>query len=151
MDNSYDIKTLNSLAATTIDSINGYTEAAKDAESGRFGTIFNDRAAERRQVVTQLQSEVTRLGGNPEDDGTAAAGAHRGFLNLKAAITGKDDQAIINEVERGEDHIKSKFESALEDNDLSPTAKAVVQQCYTSVKQGHDQMSAIKHSMEAAS
>ena len=150
-DTSHDIRTLNSLIATVIDSIDGYSESAKDADSSRFVSMFNDRAAERRQVLTTLQAEVGRLGGNPEDDGTTAAAAHRGFVNLKSAVTGKDDQAVINEVERGEDHIKSKFESALADDELSPQVKAVVQQCFTSVKQGHDQMSALKHSMEAAS
>lgn len=144
-----DIKTLNSLIATTIDSIDGYHESAKDAESSRFSQMFNDRAAERREVLTKLQAEVGRLGGKPEDDGTAAAAAHRGFVNLKSAVTGQDDQAVINEVERGEDHIKEKFESALKDDDLSPETRAVIQQCYTSVKQGHDEMSRLKHAMQA--
>lgn len=149
VDTSHDIRTLNSLIASIIDSIDGYTESAKDADSGRFASIFNDRAAERRQVLTRLQAEVARLGGNPEDDGTTAAAAHRGFINLKSAVTGRDDKAVINEVERGEDHLKEKFEDALADSDLSPQVKAVVQECYTSVRQGHDQMSALKHSMAA--
>lgn len=148
---SHDIRTLNSLIATTLDSIDGYANAASDSESGRFSQIFNARAAERRQVVTQLQAEVVRLGGNPEDDGTALAGAHRAFMNLKAAVTGKDDKAIINEVERGEDHIKAKFEEALGDTELSQQTKAAIDQAYVSVRSGHDQMRDLKHSMEAAS
>jgi len=151
LDTSHDIRVLNSLITTTIDSVDGYTEAAKDSESGRFGSIFTDRAAERRQVATQLQTEVTRLGGNPEDDGTVLAGAHRMFLNLKSAVTGKDDQAIVNEVERGEDHIKSKFEDALKDTDLSPQTRSAIEQAYGSVRQGHDQMRDLKHSLQAAS
>ena len=150
-DTSHDIRTLNSLIATVIDSIDGYAESAKDAGSSRFASMFNDRAAERRQVLTRLQAEVGRLGGNPEDDGTAAAAAHRGFVNLKSAVTGQDDKAVIDEVERGEDHIKHKFESALDDGDLSPGVRDVIRECFISVKQGHDQMSALKHSMEAAS
>ena len=38
---------------------------------------------------------------------------HQRFLDLKAAVTGRDDKAIINEVERGEDYLKEKFEAAL--------------------------------------
>jgi uncharacterized protein (TIGR02284 family) len=79
------------------------------------------------------------------------AGAHRMFLNLKSVVTGKDDKAIVNEVERGEDHIKAKFESALADNVLSPLARDAVQKAWVSVKQGHDQMRDLKHSLEAAS
>lgn len=146
--NSHDISTLNGLIATTIDSVDGYTEAAKDSDNSRLGAMFTSRARERRQVATKLQQEVSRLGGNPEDDGTVLAGAHRVFLNLKAAVTGKDDKAIVNEVEAGEDHIKAKFEDALEDSELSPQVKSVVQECYGSVKEGHDEMRDLKHSME---
>lgn len=146
--NSHDVATLNSLIATTIDSVDGYAEAAKDSESGRFAAIFNDRSAERRAVMTKLQSEVTRLGGEPEDDGTMLAGAHRMFVNLKSVVTGRDEKAIVDEVERGEDHIKAKFEDALADTDLSAGVQTVIRECYASVKSGHDQMRDIKHAME---
>ena len=147
-DSDYDIRTLNSLIATTLDSVEGYREAAEDIDNSRFGSMFTARAQERRTVVSDLQAQVRSLGGNPEDDGTVLAGAHRVFLDLKAKVTGQDDKAVINEVERGEDHIKAKFEDALADSDLSPATLAVIRQASQSVRQGHDQMSALKHSME---
>jgi len=148
-DSNHNIATLNSLIATTIDSVDGYTEAAKDSENSRFGAMFTSRASERREVATRLQQEVTALGGDPEDDGTALAGAHRVFLNLKSTVMGKNDKAIIDEVEAGEDHIKAKFEDALVDRELSPAVKSVIESCFTSVKQGHDEMRDLKHSMQS--
>jgi len=145
---SHDIRTLNGLIATTIDSVDGYTAAADEAESGRYADLFRARAAERRAVSETLRAEVTRLGGAPEDDGTILAGAHRAFLNLKAAVTGRDDKAIVNEVERGEDHIKAKFESALADTELSVPVRAAIQSAYRSVREGHDQMRDLKRSLE---
>jgi uncharacterized protein (TIGR02284 family) len=146
---SHDIRTLNGLIATTLDSADGYDAAAKESESGRFGAIFRARAAERRTVVTALQAEVSRLGGTPQDDGTILAGAHRMFLSLKAAVTGHDDKAVVNAVESGEDHIKAKYEEAITDAGLSPTVKAAIQTAYSSVREGHDQMRDLKHSLEA--
>jgi len=148
-DTSHDIRTLNGLIATTLDSVDGYTEAAKDAENGRYGQLFIARATERRTVVSDLQAEVSRLGGTPEDDGTILAGAHRAFVNLKASVTGQDDAAIVNEVERGEDHIKAKFESALEDQDLSAGTRSAIQAAYGSVRAGHDEMRDLKHSLQS--
>ena len=113
--------------------------------------MFTSRAAERRQVATQLQAEVSRLGGTPEDDGTALAAAHRMFLNLKAAVVARDDKAIVGEVERGEDHIKAKFEDARKDGELSPEVRAAIQQGYGSVRQGHDQMRDLKQALAATS
>ena len=147
-DTSHDIRTVNGLIATTLDSVDGYESAAKDSDDTRFTTRFSSRAAERRRVVSDLQAEVARQGGNPEDDGTTLAGAHRVFLDLKAAVTGKNDKAIVNEVERGEDHIKAKFEEAMRDSDLSAQTQAAINAAWNSVKNGHDEMRDLKHSME---
>ena len=142
-----DIGCLNGLITTTIDSVDGYREAATDASNASFRTIFLDRANERQGVVSELQTEVRNLGGSPDDSGSALAGAHRMFLNLREAIAGGDDKAIIAEVERGEDHIKAKYEAALTDADLSPETVSTIQRCYRSVKEGHDQMRDLKHGM----
>ena len=150
MDNSNSISTLNSLIATTLDSIDGYRKAADEANAGQFREIFLSRASERQQVVSDFQAEVRELGGNPEDDGTIIASAHRAFLGLRDKLTGaRDDDAVIAEVERGEDHIKSKFESALGDADLDPSVRQLIESGYASVRQGHDQISALKHGLGA--
>ncbi len=143
----YDIRTLNGLIATTLDSADGYRTASTDTDSHRFSDMFRSRAGEREQVVQQLRAEVTGLGGTPEEDGTLLASAHRAFLNLKAAITGNDDAAVVSTVEDGEDHIKAKYEAAMADEDVSPSVKAVIQSAYQSVRAGHDQMRDLKHSM----
>ena len=148
-DTNHDISTLNSLIATTLDSVEGYNEAAKDAKGALTG-LFSSRATERREAATDLQAEVTRLGGTPSQGGTALGGAHRVLVNLKSLVTGQDEQAIVNEVERGEDHIKAKFENALKDVELSPTVRAAIEKAYGSVRAGHDQMRDLKHKMQAA-
>ena len=98
---SDEISTLNTLIATTIDSITGYENSAEDIDSQRFREIFRQRADERQRVVEELRSEVRRLGGDPEDGGSFLGKTHQRFEDLKAAVTGGDDQSVINEVERG--------------------------------------------------
>jgi uncharacterized protein (TIGR02284 family) len=150
-DHSDTISTLNTLIATTIDSITGYEDSAQNIDNERFREIFRQRANERQQVVESLRSEVRRLGGNPEDDGSFLGKAHQRFEDLKAAVTGRDEKAIINEVERGEDYLKDKFETALDGDTLTGDSRAVVERCYQSVRSGHDQMSQLKHGMETPS
>src|SRR5678815_2690765 len=149
MDNQEQITTLNTLTATLIDSITGYEDAASNSEAGRFQEMFRERATERNRVVEDLRSEVRRLGGNPEDDGSFLGKTHQRFEDLKSAITGGDDQSIINEVERGEDYLKEKFETALNAGTLSGESRSVVERCYQSVRSGHDQISQLKHGMES--
>jgi uncharacterized protein (TIGR02284 family) len=142
-----DTTELNTLIATLIDSINGYQKAAADTENPRFAEMFNARARERQQAVTGLQACVARLGGNPEDDGTTAGAMHRGWINLKEAVVGRDDEAIVSSVESGEDYLKEKFEAALKHTDLPPEARSAVEEAWTSVKAGHDEMSQLKHAI----
>ena len=86
----------------------------------------------------------------PEDTGTTLAAAHRLFVNLLETLS-SGDAAVVDEVERGEDHIKHKYEAALKDNDISLPTRAVIEQAYTSVKAGHDRARDLKHSLHAQS
>lgn len=147
MSNSNDIKTLNSLIETTLDSADGYAEAAKDAKSEQLISLFNGRSSERRNAAAKLQQCVRSLGGEPEDDGTVLASAHRMFVNLRTSLTSNDNTAVVDEVERGEDHIKAKFDDAMNDAALSPTAIGVIADVYTSVRSGHDQMRDLKKTL----
>ncbi len=140
---------LKTLTSTLNDSVNGYREAAEHAESEQFRDIFRTNGAERERVAGELAGEVRRLGGSPDEDGTVLGKTHQIFLDLKAAVTGRDDKAIINEVERGEDYIKEKFETALKADDLAPESRDLIDRAYQSVRKGHDQISALKHGLEA--
>lgn len=145
--NDHDIKTLNALTATTIDSVHGYREAAKESDNATYRDLFQSWANDRQQVVTGLQRVVSSLGGKPEDDGTALASMHRVFVDLRASMS-KGDKVVVDEVERGEDHIKAKYEDALKDEKLTPVARDAVQKAFTSVRQGHDEMRNLKHGLE---
>ncbi len=143
------VSTLNSLIATTLDSVDGYRKAAEEANAAQFKDLFLTRANERQTIVGNFQAKVRELGAKPEDDGTVLASAHRAFTGLREALSGdRDDSAVVAEVERGEDHIKAKFESALKEGDLDPAVQQLIQTSFASVRQGHDQMSALKHQMD---
>ena len=145
-----ELGTLESLTTTLLDSVNGYRDAATNAEGSRFQQLFREGADDRSRVAEELRAEISRLGGNPPDDGSFMGKTHQRFLDLKAAVTGRDDQAVINEVERGEDYLKEKFEAALNADSLSGETRAVIERAYQSVRSGHDRISQIKHGMEAS-
>jgi uncharacterized protein (TIGR02284 family) len=142
----YDIRMLNALIAATLDSADGYAEAAK--ESSRYGELFAARGFERRAAATVLQEHVATLGGTSPDEGTLLAAAHRLFVNLRHALGG-GEVAVVDEVERGEDHIKAKFDDAMKDSDISPATRAVICQVAGSISAGHDAMRALKHDLHS--
>lgn len=148
MDNAHDVKVLNTLIKTTIDSAKGFADAAGKDQHTQHSQFYGQMADERGQCAERLQAQVIALGGEPEDAGSFAGAAHRGFMDVKQAVMGDSDEAIVEEVERGEDYIKDKYETALQDGELSPETRQVIQQAYQSVRKGHDRASAMKHQME---
>jgi uncharacterized protein (TIGR02284 family) len=145
--NDHAVHVLNGLIETTLDSADGYRKAAEKADNPRFKDLFETRARKREQLTSDLKAEVRTFGGEPKDDGTMLAATHRAFLDLKDKIAGADDRTTINEVERGEDVIRDKFEKATRDTDLPVEAKQVVQRAYATVKADHDEISALKHQL----
>lgn len=151
MVNEHDISVINRLIEVTIDSADGYRKAADSADSHKFQQLFYSRAGEREDLVLQMQEFVRAQGGDPVDDGSLAAGAHRLFVDLRSAITGGDEAALVADVESGEDHIKAQYESALQDIELAPETRSLIQSGQRVVLAGHDQMRDLKHSMESVS
>ena len=145
----HDIHALNGLIETTLDSADGYREAAEATDNPSYRAAFSARASERKSVAADLQNAVRSLGGDPEDDGSILAKAHRAFLDVKHALL-RDEQAVVNSVENGEDFIKDKYEKAMADTETSATTLETIRRAYDSVKSGHDQMRDLKHAMQAA-
>ncbi|HEX5378604.1 MAG TPA: PA2169 family four-helix-bundle protein [Phenylobacterium sp.] len=141
------VKVLNSLIETTLDSAHGYKEAAESSEDTRYKTMFSERSLKRMKLTGELQQEVRSFGGEPEQDQSLLGKAHNKFVDLKAAILGHDEKAIINEVERGEDFIKAKFEKAVGDQDLPANVRDLVSRAFHEIKSDHDEVSRLKHSL----
>jgi uncharacterized protein (TIGR02284 family) len=144
---THDTATLNGLIAMTFDSVDGYAEARRESRDDRFVMLFNARTVERQAVIATLRDEMIRLGGTLDNNGTVLGGANRVFFNLRLVVTGRDEQAIIAEVEQGEDHVKAKFEYALADRELSSAVIHLIRVCYASIRNGHDQTRDLKLSM----
>jgi uncharacterized protein (TIGR02284 family) len=149
MDASQDhaVHVLNSLIETTLDSAHGYEEAAEHAGDDKLKTMFSERSRERMELTRELQQEVRTFGEEPKADQSLLGKAHNKFVDLKAAVTGHNPKAVVDEVERGEDVIKAKFEKAMSDSDLPPRVRQVVSRAYETIRADHDTISALKHSM----
>jgi uncharacterized protein (TIGR02284 family) len=139
------ISTLNGLIATCKDGQDGFKTAAEGVERSDLKSLFYEFSQQRAQFAGELQSLVQSLGGDPEHSGSVAASLHRGWMNIKSAVTGKDDGAILNECERGEDSAKDAYKDALEES-LPANVTETVQTQYAAVQAAHDRIKALRDS-----
>ena len=138
------ISTLNGLIETCRDGQEGFTQSAEGVEDSNLQTLFREYAFRRSQYVGELQSLVQTLGGDPEDSGSMSGAMHRGWINIKSAVMGRDEAAILNEVERGEDVAKEAYKNALE-MDLPDYIREVVENQYQGVMAAHDNVKALRN------
>ena len=139
MTNDKVISTLNNLIETCKDGQEGFKQSAEGVNRSDLKTVFYELSQQRSQFAGELQSLVQELGGDPENSGSVSGTLHRGWINIKSVVTGKDDGAILNEAERGEDVAKNAYKTALEEN-LPANVSEVVQRQSTAVKAAHDKV-----------
>jgi uncharacterized protein (TIGR02284 family) len=139
------ISTLNGLIETCKDGQEGFKEAAEGVERSDLKSLFYEFSQQRSQFAGELQSIVQSLGGDPENSGSFAGTLHRGWINIKSAVTGRDDAAILNECERGEDSAKNNYKSALEEA-LPANVMETIQTQYAAVQSAHDRIKALRDS-----
>jgi uncharacterized protein (TIGR02284 family) len=130
---------LDDLIQTLKDGEDGFKQAAEAVKDQQLKPLFVEYSQQRSRFATALQGQVRNRGQKPETKSSAAGALHRGWINLKSAVTGGDDHAILAECERGEDSAVKEYKKALDD-DLSPSLYELVSQQYTNIKAAHDRI-----------
>jgi uncharacterized protein (TIGR02284 family) len=142
-DQSEVISALNGLIETCKDGEKGFRTAAEGITNGDLATLFMNYSEQRASFAAELQAEVRRLGGDPDGGGTALGAVHRGWIDIKAAVAGKDEGAVIAEAERGEDHAVREYRKALEKS-LPTSIQTIVENQYIHVRDAHDHVRALE-------
>ncbi|MGI9035524.1 MAG: ferritin-like domain-containing protein [Pyrinomonadaceae bacterium] len=146
MTNDDVISTLNNLIETCKDGQEGFKQSAEGVKDSNLKSTFYEFEQQRAKFAGELQSLVRKLGGDPEKSGSTTGALHRGWINIKSAVTGQDEGAILNEAERGEDVAKKAYKDALNEN-LPANVASVVQQQYTQVQTAHDKVRDLRDSV----
>ena len=141
------ISVLNELIITSEDGEKGFREAADIAEDPRLKALFSECASDCHTAASQLQSQVAALGGKPQDRGSVAGAAHRGWVKVRATVENKD-MAVLEEVERGEDRAKAAYTKALQ-ADLPTEVLNLVKQQQVGALRNHDRVRDVRNEFRA--
>ena len=113
---------LDNLIETLKDGQEGFKQAAESVKNLQLKSLFHEYSRQRAQFVVELRSKAQSPDERESEMSGSAAGAlHRGWINLKSALSRGDEHAILAECERGEDSAVEEYKKALDDG-LSPLA-----------------------------
>jgi uncharacterized protein (TIGR02284 family) len=141
---------LNDLIETCKDGEYGFRQCAEQAKSADIKSTLTSRATDCASGAAELQSLVSTYGGTPEQGGTAAGAMHRGWVSVRTALTSKDDLAVLEEAERGEDAALKKYRAATAKN-VPSDVQSVIQKQLQGTQRNHDQIKALRNQLRATS
>ena len=133
-------KLIDNLIEKLKDGQEGFKQAAESVKDPQLKAVFDEYSRQRGRFVVELRSKAQRADERESDMSGSAAGAlHRGWINLKSALTRGDDHSILAECERGEDSAVEEFRKAL-NNGLSAPVREIVSRQYVQIKEAHDRV-----------
>jgi uncharacterized protein (TIGR02284 family) len=132
----------------------GYQEAAEGVTNPQLKSELSRLSQQRAQFASELTQRASQYGLNISDTNTveglltdAAAAVHHGWINIKSAITGQNDSAILGECETGDSIALQAYEKALQASNLPTEAKSVLEQQHSEVLQAKNWITQQKGSM----
>ena len=139
---------LNELVETLKDGQKGYADAMTDVEDTNLKETFRHYATQRAEYITEIEDQMFKLNLKPDESasGSVTGTVHRAWIDLKAALTSKDNKAVLNECERGEDYAKNAYQTALKAQDLPPNLKSVIEKQYQGVTEALDKIKSLRDS-----
>lgn len=137
MTNQELISTLNHLIQTCKDGEVGFRACAGDQLDPAVKTSLLERSANCAAAARELQNLVIQHGGSPEQSGSLTGTLHRRWIDIKSSVMGKDERAVLDECERGEDVAKHHYSSALA-KDLPPLERAIIERQYQGVLRNYE-------------
>ena len=142
---------LNDLVQINNDRVEGYTKAADEtaSEDADLRALFHSMADESRRYLAELKACVASQGEEPATDTTKRGKVYRVWMDIKAAITGKNRKAILDSCEYGEDAAQRAYNAALEDEDLTGDARTMVEAQKAKLKQSHDKIKMMRDTQSA--
>lgn len=143
------IDVLNSLITINNDRIEGYKTAAEATEEHELNTLFTRFISTSQKCKKELVREVHALGGE-ESEGTKASGKFfRAWMDVKAALTGKDRKAILNSCEYGEDQAQETYDDAIKNDleHLSADQQSLIRAQKQSLLADHDHVKTLRNAV----
>ncbi len=141
---------LNELIEVCLDGEHGYRTAAADVKNSELQGIFLRYADQRAKFAKELKAEAQRLGVAPAETGTVSGALHRGWIELKAALTGSSIGSIVAACETGEDSADAAYGQAV-DTAVPGQTRHIIEKQAGQVREAHQYMKHLKAETESGS
>ena len=108
------------------DAVEGYKHALNHVTSPTLKKVFSERQEQREKFHDELVEVMQAHNYSAPDHGTKEGAMHRIFLDVKSTLSSEQQQAVIEECQRGEKDLLEEYEDLLSHNDLPTDVREFV-------------------------
>lgn len=111
------VEDLKGLVNIVNDGKEGYLSASEVTDSIELKDLFLRLASQRIGYANELKNYITLYGGNSENEEGGILGVlHRTWIDIKQALSSREDEAILTAIETGEKAAIERYDNVLEDD-----------------------------------
>lgn len=145
-DFSNQISAINKIITTLYDGENGFKEAAEQVDNASLATRFKTLSQQRYDFGHQLKPFIEQMNGTVDKGQSVAATVHQAWIDLKTALSGNDEAAVLAECVRGEESAVDTYQEVINDEMLPAAAKDVLKKQLTEIKSSLAEMRRLSES-----
>lgn len=143
------IDVLNSLIEINNDRIYGYETASKEVEDTDLKMLFSNATETSLKSRATLIAEVHSLGGDETQSTTASGKIYRIWMDVKAAVTGKDRKVILDSCVFGEEAAIETYQEALNQEEyLTSNQHMMIAEQLLSIKMDYNNIKRVRDLLE---
>lgn len=149
METAKTIDVLNELITINNDRIEGYQTASEETDEQDLKTLFSGFIRNSQKCKTELEGEVNRLAGEVAEGTKTSGKFFRVWMDVKAALTGKDHKVILDSCEYGEDVAKGTYEKVLKDDlqELTSEQQNMIRDQHSVIKADRDKVKSMRDAL----
>ncbi|UZO81518.1 PA2169 family four-helix-bundle protein [Aquimarina sp. ERC-38] len=135
---------LNTIIEKNIAAVKGYRETAENTNNTTFKNMFLEQASKRETFVSELQAEVTKYGGSPKRDTDFTSDLHRTWIDVKQFFSSNNEEALFEEIIRGEENAVKEYEEVLRETQLTDTSERMLRNQLAFIKSSVSKMRSLE-------
>ena len=132
--------TLHELLYFVNDRIEGYRRAVEESKDTQLRSYYQQLVSQSQQFANQLNAYLSQQGGVRETGTTLKGKLYRGWMDAKAALTGRDEKAILGSNIYGEEWALKAYKEALDDQTLTGAMRRAVEHQYNQAQRTYQEL-----------
>lgn len=149
MDYAKSVEALNTLLEINLARAKAYKTACGKTEEYELQALFTRLQDNSEKCTARLASELRALGGTPTETSGISGRFYSAWMDIRAALIGKNQNAILQQCEYGEDIVVATYRNVLQEqaHHLGRSQFMVVKTQSDLIRASHEEIKALRNIM----